>query len=141
MMSSKLKKNYEPYILHIKKIFLDLLTVYTGWSKKKFMMYLEEKCLLNSKIFFDGVFLSIYSHLLSYIEKNLWSSKNPENGLFQKSHFIKKDTYIFVLFLFLLQDNSYSFLALKFQISKLEIAIEVIKLLMRPQKYLFSKRL
>ena len=37
---------------------------YTGWSKKSFLCDLEEKCLRNSKIFFDGVFLSIYSHLL-----------------------------------------------------------------------------
>jgi hypothetical protein len=41
----------------------------------------------------------------------------------KKSHLIKKDTYFFVLFLFLLQDDSYSCLVLKFQVYKLKIAI------------------
>jgi hypothetical protein len=98
-------------------------------------------------MFFDGVFLSKYSHLLKKLElsklnrKKLWGSINPENGLFQKSHLIKKDIYFFVLFLYLLQDNSYSCLVLKFQVSKLKIAIEVIKISMRPQKCLFLNRL
>ena len=116
-----------------------------GGPKKSLWCDLEEKCLWNSEIFFDGVFLSIYSHLLKKLElsklnrKKLWGSKNPENGLFQKSHLVKKDTYFLVLFLFLLQDNSYSCLVLKFQFYKLKIPIEVIKLTMRPQKCLFSK--
>ena len=59
----------------------------------------------------------------------------------QKSHLIKKEAYFFVLFLFLLQDNSYSCLVSKFQVSKLKIAIEVIKLSMQQQKCLFLKRL
>ena len=46
-------------------------------------------------------------------------------------------TYFFVLFLFLLQDKSYSCLVLKFQVSKLKIAIELIELSMQPQKCLF----
>ena len=29
---------------------------------------LEEKCLRNSKIFFDGVFLSTYTHLLKKLK-------------------------------------------------------------------------
>ena len=68
----------------------------------------------NSKIFFDGVFLSIYSHLLKKLDlsklcrKKVRGSKTSENGLFQKSDLIKKETYFFVLFLFLLQDSSYS---------------------------------
>ena len=41
---------------------------YTEWSKKKLWCDLEEKCLRNSKIFFHGVFLSIYSHLLKTLE-------------------------------------------------------------------------
>ena len=47
-------------------------------------------------MFFDGVFLSIYSHLLKKLElsklcrKKLWDSKNPENGLFKKSQSMKK---------------------------------------------------
>ena len=40
----------------------------------------------------------------------------------------KREIFFFVLFLFLLQDNSHSCLGLKFQLSKLEIAIEVTKL-------------
>ena len=36
--------------------------------KKSFWCDVEEKCLRNSKIFFDGVFLSIYSHLLKNLE-------------------------------------------------------------------------
>ena len=59
----------------------------TGWSKKSLWCDLEEKCLRNSKIFFDGVFLSIYSHL--------------ENGLFKKSQPIKKETYFLFLFFFI----------------------------------------
>ena len=108
--------------------------------KKSLRCDLEEKCLRNSKIYFDGVFLSIYSRLLKKLEK-LWGSKNRENGLFQKSHLIKKVTYFFVLFLFLLQDNSYSCLVLKFKVSKLKIVIKVIKLSMQPQKCLSLKRL
>jgi hypothetical protein len=55
-------------------------------------------CLRNSKIFFDGVFLSIYSHLVKKLElsklrrKELWGSKNPEKGLIKKSQPIKKET-------------------------------------------------
>ena len=40
----------------------------------------------------------------------------------------KKRQMFFVLSLFLLQDNSYSCLVLKFQVSKSKIAIEVTKL-------------
>ena len=70
------------------------------------MIDLEEKCLRNSKIFFDGVFLSIYSHLVKKSElsklrrKKIWGSKNPENGFFKKSQPIKKETYFCVLFWF-----------------------------------------
>ena len=60
-------------------------------------------------------------------KKKLWGSKNPENSLLQKSRLIKKGTYFFVLFLFLLQINSYSCLVLNFQVSKLKIVIELIK--------------
>ena len=67
----------------------------------------------------------------------LWGSKIPENGLLKKSQPINKETYFFVLLLFLLQDNSYYCLVSKFQVSKLQIAIEVIKFLIWPQKCLF----
>ena len=54
----------------------------------------------------------------------------------KKVTLLKKETYFVVLFPFLLQDNIYSCLVLKFQVSKIKIAIEVIKLLIRPQKCL-----
>ena len=83
--------------------------IHTGWSKKKFMNWSncsEEKYLRNSKISFMESF-SLYIHILSrsksflsYIEKKLWGFKNPEKGLFKKSHPFKKETYFFVLFLF-----------------------------------------
>ena len=71
--------------------------------------------------------LSVYifsrsKSFIIYVEKKLWGSKNPENGLFPKSH-IKKETYFFCSFLFLMQDNSNFCLVLKFQVSKLKIAI------------------
>ena len=37
-------------------------------SKKSLWCDLEEKCLRNSKIFFDGVFPSVYSHLVKKLE-------------------------------------------------------------------------
>ena len=48
--------------------FMELKQQCTGWSKKSLWCDLEEKCLWNSKIFFDGVFFSIYSHLLKKLE-------------------------------------------------------------------------
>ena len=39
---------------------------YTGWSKKSLWCDLEEKW--NYKILFDGVFFSIYSHLLKKVK-------------------------------------------------------------------------
>ena len=45
----------------------------------------------------------------------------------KKSPYQKRDIF-FILFLFLLQDNSYSCLVSKFQVSKLKNAIEVIQL-------------
>ena len=39
-----------------------------GGLKKSLWCDLEEKCLWNSKIFFDGVFLFIYSHLVKKLE-------------------------------------------------------------------------
>ena len=41
---------------------------YTGWSKKSLWNDIEEKCLRNSKVFFGGVFLYIYLHLLKKLE-------------------------------------------------------------------------
>ena len=55
----------------------------TGWSKKMISLFSRS-----------------YS-FLSYIEKKLWGSKNPENGSFKKSQPIKKETYCFFLFVFI----------------------------------------
>ena len=49
----------------------------------------------------------------TYVLKKLWGSKNPEYGMFQKSHLIKKDTF-FSSSSISLQENSYSCLVLKF---------------------------
>ena len=57
----------------------------------------------------------------------------------QKILIIKKERYFFVLFLFLLQDNSYSFLVLKFQVSKLKIAIEVISINLAAKVLIFKR--
>ena len=62
------------------------------------------------------------------MEKKLWGFKNPENVCLKKVALSKKG-YIFLSFLFLLQGNSYTCLVLKFQVSKLKIEIELIKLL------------
>ena len=70
-------------------------------------------------------------------KKKLWGSKNPENVLLKKITLSKKDTVFFTLFLFLLQDNNYTCLVLKFQVSNLKISIEVIKLLILPEKCVF----
>ena len=111
--------------------------LHTGWSKNVYDVIQRKSVLEILKYFLMESFsicIHIYSRsqsFLSYVEKKL----------FQKSHPIKKETNFFVLFLFLLLDNSYSFLVLKFQFSKLKIAIEVIKLSISPQKCLFLKRL
>ena len=47
---------------------LSFLIYLQGGPKKNLWCDLEEKCLWNSKIFFDGVFLCIYSHLLKKLE-------------------------------------------------------------------------
>ena len=44
-----------------KKLGWYLCKIYNG-QKKSLWCHIEEKCLGNTKIFFDGVFLSIYSH-------------------------------------------------------------------------------
>ena len=49
----------------------------------------------------------------------------------------KREIFFFILFLFLLHDNSYFCLGLKFQVSKLKIAIEVTKLSIWSQKCVF----
>ena len=119
-----------------------------GGPKKSLWCDLEEKCLRNSKIFFDGVFPSMYSHLLKKLELFKLCIKKSNGALkilkmaCSKKVTLSKKRHIFLfLFLFLLQDKSYSCSVLKFQVSKLKIAIVVIKLSMRPQKCLFLKRL
>ena len=46
-----------------------------GGPKKSLWCDLEEKCLRNSKSFFDGVFLSIYSHLFKKFELSMLCRK------------------------------------------------------------------
>ena len=87
--------------------------LYTGWSKK--------------------VYESIY------VEKKLWALKILKIACSKKVTRSKNRKIYYVLFL--LQDNSYSSLVLKFQVSKLKIAIEVIKLSIWPQKSFFFKTL
>ena len=53
----------------------------------------------------------------------------------------KKDIFFCSFSIFLLQDNSYSCLVLKFQAAKLKIAIEVIKIINLAVKVPFSKKL
>ena len=114
---------------------------YTGWTKKCLWIDLEKKCFRNSKIFLMESFsLYIYSHflkkldLLSYVDKKLLGSKNPCS---KKSPYQIRETKFFVLFLFLLQNESYSCLVLKFQVYKLQIGVEVTKWSILPQKCLF----
>ena len=55
------------------------------WSRGKVFENLwcdvEEKCLKNSKIFFDGVFLSIYSHLVKKLELSKLHRKKSYGAL------------------------------------------------------------
>ena len=73
-----------------------------GGPKKSLWIDLEEKCLRNSKMFFDGVFLSIYSHLLKKLEllklcrKKLWDSKNPKNWCSKLVNFFLKVIFPFL---------------------------------------------
>ena len=67
--------------------------------QKKLWVDLEEKCLRNSEMFFLwSLSLYVYIHILSrcysflsYVEKKLWGSKNPEKR------------YFFVLFCFFIK--------------------------------------
>jgi hypothetical protein len=62
------KKNIRIHTLLLHALFYDnMYNMYVG-PKKSLWIDLEEKCLRNSKIFFDGVFLSIYSHLFKNLE-------------------------------------------------------------------------
>ena len=46
-----------------------------GGPKKSLWCDLEENCLWKSKTFFDGVFPSIYSHLLKKLELSKFNRK------------------------------------------------------------------
>ena len=123
---------------------IDIYHIYRVVKKKVYNVIQRENIGEILKYFLMESFF-LYIHIfsrsqsfLSYVEKKLQGSKNPENGLFKKSHSIKKETF-FILFLFLLQDNSYSCLVLQFQVPKLKIAIEVTKLSFWPQKCVFFK--
>ena len=115
--------------INLKVLFYKLffyLSIYIQGGPKKFLWCdLEEKWLRNSKIFFNGVFLYIYSHLLKNLELSKLCRKllGSKNGMFQKSHQTKKINFFLFFFYFCYQLFLFSF----FQVSKLKIAIEVIK--------------
>ena len=73
--------------------------------QKKLWCDLEEKCLRNYKIFFDGVFLSIYSHLLKKLQlsklywKKLWALKIWKMACSIKVT-LSKMRYIFLFFFY-----------------------------------------
>ena len=85
----------------------------------------------NSKIFFDGVFLSIYSHLLKKLElsklcrkKGFGALKIRKMASSKKSQTIKKETYFFVNFCF--------YIKIKWLIKKLHFTSnELIKYYMK----------
>ena len=54
---------------------------YTGGSKKSLWNNLEEKCLRKSKMLFDGVFLSMFSHLLKKLELSKLRIKKSDVAL------------------------------------------------------------
>ena len=58
----------EVHILYESLKNINLQMNIQGGPKKSLLCHLEEKCLRNSKIFFYGVFLYIYSHLLKKLE-------------------------------------------------------------------------
>ena len=97
------------------------------------MIELEEKCLRNSKIFFMLVMLYIFTssqevRAFKLCRKKVMGSKNSENGMFIKSHPIRRDIFIYFCC---------KIIVLKFQVSKLKIEIEVIELSIWPQMCLF----
>ena len=105
-----------------------------GGPKKRLWCDLEEKFLRNSKIFFDGVFLSIYSHLLknlelsNLIEKKLWGSKNP------KKIPLSKKRHIFLFFFYICCKKIVVPVWFKnSKCLKLKIAMEVKKISIWPQ--------
>ena len=63
-MSLKVKNSFS--LLHI-PVLVKSKNV-QGGPKKSLQCDLEEKCLRNSKMFFNGVFLSIHAHLLKKLE-------------------------------------------------------------------------
>ena len=57
------------YEKKVKKYTIVCIGIYIqGGPKKSLWCDLEEKCLGNSKICFEGDFISIYSHLLKKLE-------------------------------------------------------------------------
>ena len=62
-------------------VILIICAEYTGWSKKSLGCDLEEKYLVNFKIFFDKGFLSPYSHLLKKLELSKLCRKKSDGAL------------------------------------------------------------
>ena len=130
-------KSFKYSVYLYNKSNFEFIYIQGGPKKSLCMMWSRGKVWEILKYFLMEPF-SLYIHIfsrswsfLSYVEKKLWGFKNPGNGLFQKSVLSKKRH------IFLLQNNSYSCLVLKFQVSKLKIAIRVTKLSIWPQKCVF----
>ena len=60
-LASNLKTNHRLRVKKAKNYFRQFLCSIQGGQKKSLWCDLEENCLRNSKICFDGVFLSVYS--------------------------------------------------------------------------------
>ena len=101
LVTMKTKEFFETTMRYYDKVLLLGLNIHRV-VKKSLWCDLEEKGLRNSEMFFDGVFLSIYSHFLKKLElsklciKKLWWSKNPENGLLFLASLKIKDFFLFL---------------------------------------------
>ena len=102
-----IEKSYLVLLLFF-RLLLDIwyLSMYVqGGPKKSLWCDLEEKCLRKSKIFFYGVFLSIYSHLLKKLvlfnfcrKKSYGTLKILEMACSKKVTLSKKETFFFCSF-------------------------------------------
>jgi hypothetical protein len=72
--------------------------VYELIQRKKVREIILKYILMESFSIYIHILSRSYS-FLSSVEKKLWGSKNPGNGLFKKSQPLKKETY-FYIFLF-----------------------------------------
>ena len=106
-----------PWIIYFRYLFLHrvkislipqvlVLQLYRVVQKTVYDV-IQRKSVQETLKYFLMESFSLYFHILSrsqsfqsYVEKKFWGFKNPENGLFEKSHLIKKDTYFSFFFYF-----------------------------------------